>query len=82
VDLKQSIDDLNAIMKSLCVLDHKADEVFGLAKAYLSDSEHFFNQGNAGNALEAYAIAWAYIDALLHLELVSVTDKSIFTVDE
>ena len=69
------------ILETLRVIDSKADEVVGLSRAYASDSKHFLKKGNKFDALEAYAIAWAYIDSLLHLGLVEVDNLKPFTVD-
>ncbi len=81
MDLSKSIDELLSILDTLRVFDSKADEVVGLARAYASDSKHFLKKGNKFDALEAYAIAWAYIDSLLHLGLVEVDNLELFTVD-
>ena len=82
VNLKRSIDDLLEILKTLKVIDEKANEVVVLARAYASDSKHFLEQENEFNALEAYAISWAYIDALLHLKMVEVENLESFTVED
>ena len=81
MDLIKSIDELLDILKTLKVLDSKADEVVGLARAYASDSKHFLQKGNKFDALEAYAISWAYIDSLLHLGMVEVDNLRLFTVE-
>jgi hypothetical protein len=81
MDLAKEIDRLVDVAGKVEVLDHGADEVLGLARAYASDSKHFFEQGKREDALEAYSIAWAYLDALLHLGLIDVPDRSMFTVE-
>ena len=81
MDLVKSIDELLDVLNTLRVIDSKADEVVGLARAYASDSKHFLQKGNKFDALEAYAIAWAYIDSLLHLKLVEVDNLKPFTVE-
>ena len=82
VDLKKSIDGLLGILKTLKVLDEKANEVVVLARAYASDSKHFLEQGNEFDALEAYSISWAYIDSLLHLGMVEVDNLEGFTLGD
>jgi len=81
VELNKAIRELFEVMGTLRVLDPRANEVVGLARAYLSDAGHFLGKGNRDDALEAYAIAWAYLDALLHLGLIDVEDHSLFTVE-
>ena len=80
MDLEREILRLKRIIDSASVND-TGGEVFELAKAYCSDALHFLKKGNEWNALEAYAIAWAYVDALLHLGLVEVEDRAVFTVE-
>lgn len=81
MDLEKSIETLQGVLATLKILDTKVEEVVQLAKAYASDATHFLKKGNHEDALEAYAISWAYIDALLHLGLVGVEDYSPFTVE-
>ena len=81
MDLEKSIDELAVVLKGIEILDKKAIEVVELAKAYASDAKHFLGE-NKEDALEAYAIAWAYLDALLHFGFITVPDKSLFTVDQ
>ena len=81
MDLEVEISRLEKVVKTIKVKSPSAEEVFTLAKAYLSDARYFLSKGERDNALEAYAIAWAYLDALLHLGLIEVEDTSLFTVD-
>ena len=81
MDLEKSIHELLGILKTLKILDESAKEVVGLSNAYASDSLHFLKKDNDHDALEAYAIAWAYIDALFHLKLVEVENLEPFTVE-
>ncbi|MBR9680645.1 MAG: DUF357 domain-containing protein [Candidatus Altiarchaeota archaeon] len=82
MDLKKSIQEMQEILKSLKVLDSKADHIVLLSNSYTNDALHFFEKGNKFDALEAYAIGWAYIDTLLHLKMVEVKDLQIFTVEK
>lgn len=81
MDLKKSILEMQGILRDLRILDKKADHIVLLSKSYTNDAMHFLKKGNMHDALEAYAIGWAYIDALLHLGLVEVDDLSSFTVE-
>ncbi len=81
MDLSAEIERLAGVLKSARLLDGSAGEVLELARAYCSDARHFLGKGERDDALEAYAIAWAYVDALLHLGLVEVQDLSLFTVE-
>jgi len=69
-------------VESAKALDVKGQELLELAKAYLSDSKHFFAKKGYLDSFEAVVIAWAYVDAGLHAGVLSV-DKSfekLFTV--
>lgn len=81
MDLAKAIRDLQEVLKTLEVLDEKAEELLQLAKAYASDAMHFLGEGKRDDALEAYSISWAYLDALLHFGLIEVRDTSLFTVE-
>lgn len=81
MDLEKSIDELAVALDGIEILDEKAVEIVELSKAYASDAKHFLGE-NKEDALEAYAIAWAYLDALLHFDFIDVADKSLFTVDQ
>ncbi len=52
-------------------------EILELAEAYLRDSIHFAEKNMLAEAYEALGIGWAYIDALLHLGVVKLKDKSL-----
>ena len=82
MDLEKRIEELMEIIKKAKVKD-AGKEVFELAIAYATDSLYFLKNGKRDEALEAYSIAWAYIDALLHLGLVKVPRrfKKLFTVE-
>jgi len=65
--------------------DDNAVELLNLARAYQSDSEHFFDAGKMVEAFEAAVIAWAYIDAGLHLGAFRLADadleRELFTTE-
>ncbi len=60
-----------------------AGEVLGLSRAYAGDAVHFMKEGRREDAIEAFGIAWAYLDALLHLGLVRIPEsfRDWFTVE-
>ena len=81
MDLKKAILEMQGVLKGLKILDQKAEHIVLLSKSYTSDALHFLEKGNKHDALEAYAIGWAYIDTLLHLKLVEVKNLELFTVE-
>jgi hypothetical protein len=81
MDLAWAINELKEVLGTLEVLDKKAEELLALARAYASDAGHFLDKGKREDALEAYSISWAYLDALLHMDLIDVKDYSLFTVE-
>jgi hypothetical protein len=81
MDLAKAIRSLLEVLDALEVIDPKAEELLKLSRAYASDALHFLEKKNRDDALEAYSISWAYLDALLHLGLIDVKDYSIFTVE-
>jgi len=82
MDLKKAILEMQEILHDLKILDKKADHIVLLSKSYTNDAMHFLKKGNKNDALEAYAIGWAYIDALLHLKMVEVNNWDLFTVEK
>ena len=82
MELEKEINWLLDVLNGTEVLDSSAREVFELAVAYCKDALHFLKKGDRWNALEAYSIAWAYVDALLHLKKVKVPEDCLakFTV--
>ena len=83
MELVKEIELLDRIFGTVKLTDPSANELFQLARAYLSDSQHFFDTGKLDDSLEAYSIAWAYLDALLHLELAEIPTEFMhkFTVE-
>ncbi len=55
--------------------------IIDMARRYLSDAEYFLKKGDELRAVEALAISWAYIDALLRIGIVKVEDKEFFTIE-
>ncbi len=80
--LREQIEKLRKVIEA-CRVSSAGKEVFELAKAYASDAKYFLSKGMQAEALEAFAIAWAYIDALLHLGLAKVPQEFLdwFTVE-
>ena len=82
MELEEELGKLMNVLEDVKLLGELGKDVLELARAYASDALYFLRKGENENALEAYAIAWAYLDALLHLGLVSVNDTSLFTVGD
>ena len=59
-------------------------KIFELSRSYFKDAKYFYEKGDFINAFEAVIISWAYIDALLHLGKVKVSEKvkKYFTIDK
>jgi hypothetical protein len=53
-----------------------------LAKSYLTDAKYFYEKKKFLEAFEAAVIAWAYLDAGLHLKVFKIPEsmKKIFTI--
>jgi len=85
MDLEAQLARLAAVLEQARLLDPRgpADEIFGLAKAYGKDARHFLDQKRREDAIEAFGISWAYLDALLHMGLLEVPEEFLdwFTVD-
>ena len=79
MDVKKYIERMKRVFEDLSIIGDD-NGIIDLAKRYLSDAEYFLNKGDELRAVEALAISWAYIDALLHLEVIKVKDKEFFTI--
>ncbi len=79
MEVKKYIERMKKVFEELSIIGDD-NGIIDLAKRYLSDAEYFLNKGDELRAVEALAISWAYIDALLHLGIVKVTDKEFFTI--
>jgi len=79
---EKEIKKMQPVIDSLKMENEEASELFKMTHSYFSDAKYFFEKGKFVEAFEAAVIAWAYVDAGLHLRLFSV-DKSLmnfFTV--
>ncbi len=79
MEVKNYIERMKKVLEELSIIGED-NGVVDLASRYLSDAEYFLNKGDELRAVEALAISWAYIDALLHLGIVKVKDKEFFTI--
>ncbi len=79
MDVKKYIERMKRVFEDLSIIGDD-NGIIDLAKRYLSDAEYFLNKGDELRAVEALAISWAYIDALLHLKVIKVKDKEFFTI--
>jgi len=80
--VKEEIEKMRSVFKSLQLISPEGKTVYELAKAYLKDAEYFLEKGDLYRALEAVSISWAYIDAGLHLGVFKLPEKlkKTFTV--
>jgi len=78
---RKELDRMQAVIGEVKPLNEKGDEILQLAKSYLTDANYFYEKKKFLEAFEAAVIAWAYIDAGLHLKLFKVPTsmKKIFT---
>ncbi len=58
------------------------DDVLDMASRYVSDAEHFRNEGNWVLAFAALNYAHGWLDSGARLKLFEVFDSRLFTVDE
>ena len=71
-EIKRELEELELVGDDHGVID--------MARRYLSDSEYFLKKGDENRAIEAMAIAWAYLDALARLGIIKVKNKKLFTI--
>ena len=78
---RKELDRMQAVIREVKPLNEKGYEILQLAKSYLTDANYFYEKKKFLEAFEAAVIAWAYIDAGLHLKLFKVPTsmKKIFT---
>jgi len=79
MDIRKYVERMKSVFENMRILGDD-NGILDLAKRYLADAEYFLDKGDELRAVEALAISWAYVDALLHLKLVEVADKEFFTV--
>jgi hypothetical protein len=81
-EAEKEIRKMQPVMDSLKLKDSKAKELFDMTLSYFNDAKYFFDKEKYLQAFEAAVIAWAYIDAGLHLGIFSVDEKfsKLFTV--
>jgi hypothetical protein len=74
---------LDAILKTIKVINPKGSDLLQMANAYFKDSYHFAKKGDLVPAFEAVNIAWGYLDSGLRLGFfeVPVELKKWFTAD-
>ena len=83
MNLEAQLSKMHEALESIKLLDAKAEHILKLSRAYASDAVHFMEKGQREDAIEAFGIAWAYLDALLHLGMAEVPDKFLdwFTIE-
>ena len=74
---------LDAILKTIKVINPKGNDLLQMANAYFKDSYHFAKKGDLVSAFEAVNIAWGYLDSGLRLGFfeVPIELKEWFTAD-
>jgi hypothetical protein len=79
---KKEIKRIEEIIDEVEALSEEGKEVLSLAKSYLTDAKYFCEKRRFLEAFEAAVIAWAYLDAGLHLKVFKIPEnmKKIFTV--
>ena len=61
-------------------LEAAANDLRGMAKAYLEDGEHFVEEGDLINALVCFSYAHGFLDAGVRVGLLRADDESLFTI--
>jgi len=79
---KKEIKRTEDVIDKVEALSDEGKEVLRLAKSYLTDAKYFYEKKKFLEAFEAAVIAWAYLDAGLHLKIFKIPEsmKKIFTV--
>ncbi len=78
MNVQEYLNRMKKVFENLRILKEDNGTV-DMARRYLSDAEYFLKKGDELRAVEALAISWAYIDALIRLGYVEVEDKEFFT---
>lgn len=60
--------------------ESQAKEIIQMVSNYLSDAEHFYNNGNYVDSFAAINYAHGWLDSGVRLDVFDVDDKSLFTV--
>jgi hypothetical protein len=79
---KKEIKRTEDVIDKVEALSDEGKEVLRLAKSYLTDAKYFYEKKKFLEAFEAAVIAWAYLDAGLHLKVFKIPEsmKKIFTI--
>jgi len=79
---KKEIKRMEEVIDKVEALGEDGKEVLQLVKAYMKDAKYFYEKKKFLEAFEAAVIAWAYLDAGLHLKIFRIPEsmKKIFTV--
>jgi len=78
---EKEVKRLEEIMRDVDVVE--PNKVYDLALCYYQDAKHFLAKEMYLEAFEAAVIAWAYMDALLHMNKIRVAPETLkyFTAD-
>jgi len=79
---KKEMERMEEVIDKVEALSDEGKEVLRLAKSYLTDAKYFYEKKKFLEAFEAAVIAWAYLDAGLHLKVFKIPEsmKKIFTI--
>jgi len=79
---KKEMERMEEVIDKVEILSDEGKEVLRLAKSYLTDAKYFYEKKKFLEAFEAAVIAWAYLDAGLHLKVFKIPEsmKKIFTI--
>ena len=80
MDVEKYISRMEKVFENLKVLSDDNGTI-DMAKRYLFDAKYFLEKNDELRAVEALAISWAYIDALVRLKIVEVSDSDFFTIE-
>ena len=85
MDLEAQLSKMQGVLKVVEILKPatEVEQIMTLSRAYAKDALHFLEKGDREDSIEAFGIAWAYLDALLHLGKIKVPEKFVdwFTVE-
>ena len=78
-EAEKEIKKMQPVIDSLKLENKEAEELFKMTHSYFNDAKYFLEKGKFLQAFEAAVIAWAYVDAGLHLNAFS-TPKELRTL--
>ena len=82
-ETKRFQEKLDAVLKTIKIVDKRGTDLFQMANSYFKDSFHFSKKQDLISAFEAVNIAWGYIDSGMRLGFFEIPTelRKWFTVD-